>query len=493
MFKVLIVDDEQPVLDGLQHLIERNFTDLSVCGRARSGNLAIAQSLALQPDLILMDVNMPGITGLDAIREIHGNLPQAQFILVTAYERFDIAKEAFHLGVSDYVQKPINKDKFLETLETCLARLRRSSQKRLNELTQLEMLEASEYLLEPEFFRLIERRNRLETAEFEARLAAFFRLFNLHPGGGRMVCLHYPLIAHQAERLRTSMQYRFRVLLAPEGADRLWVYVPQPAAQDAEALGGLIRGAAVAILPGPELRITQGSCTKPIDLDLSRQAVLAALRREPATGQAGFPWEAERRLVETLLYRSERDFTSALAEYARLAAESRSQDEALAVCQRSAIVLLHAVGHRVPLDAELLGAAPLAGPGTLPDWQEALLDWGGRLATLWNGRRTKEHTPVVEKTLAFVAAHFRTPISLEDAARAAAVSAQYLSRTFSEEMHESFVNYLTRIRMHHAREMLKHGLSIKVVTHELGYTDPNYFSRLFKRLTGLTPREFART
>jgi two-component system response regulator YesN len=97
------------------------------------------------------------------------------------------------------------------------------------------------------------------------------------------------------------------------------------------------------------------------------------------------------------------------------------------------------------------------------------------------------------KTLAFVEKNFRVPISLEDAARAASVSAQYLSRTFSEEMHESFVNYLTRIRMNHAREMLKQGLSIKVVTHDLGYTDPNYFSRLFKRITGLTPREFART
>jgi two-component system response regulator YesN len=493
LFKVLIVDDEQPVLDGLQHLIERNFTELAVCGCARSGKLAIDQALALQPDLVLMDVNMPGITGLDAIREIHGNLPQAQFVLVTAYERFDIAKEAFHLGVSDYVQKPINKDRFLETLEKCLGSLRKQNQKRSSEMTQLEMLEASEYLLEPEFFRLIERRNRLDATEFEQRLAAFFRIFNLLPSGGRLVCLQYPEITRQAERLRTSMQYRFRVLLAPDGADRLWVFVPQPEAQDAEALAALIRGAVLPVLPGPELRIILGSCNKPIDLDLSRQAVLAELRRQQVLGEApGFPWDAERRLVETLLYRSEGEFNRALADFARLLAESRPQAEVLAIFQRSAVVLFHAVGHRIPLDAEQLGPASLAGLESPSEWQEALLDWGGRLATLWNGRRTKEHTPVVEKTLAFVEKNFRIPISLEDAARAASVSAQYLSRTFSEEMHESFVNYLTRIRMNHAREMLKQGLSIKVVTHDLGYTDPNYFSRLFKRITGLTPREFAR-
>ena len=145
------------------------------------------------------------------------------------------------------------------------------------------------------------------------------------------------------------------------------------------------------------------------------------------------------------------------------------------------------------MDAEQLGASAPAGPDSLPLWQDSLLDWGGRLATLWNGRRTREHTPVVEKNLAFVEKNYSIPISQEDAARAAAVSAQYLSRTFSEEMHESFVNYLTRIRMNHARDMLKQGLSIKVVTHDLGYTDPNYFSRLFKLITGLTPREFART
>jgi two-component system, response regulator YesN len=494
MFKVLIVDDEQPVLDGLQHLIERHFTELAVCGRARSGNQAIEQALALQPDLVLMDVKMPGISGLDAIREIHGSLPQAQFLLVTAYERFDIAKEAFHLGVSDYVQKPINKDKFLETLEKCLSSLRKRSQQRSSEITQLEMLEASEYLLEPEFFRLIERRNRLDATEFESRLAAFFRIFNLPGSGGRLVCLQYPGIARHAEGLRTRMQYRFRVLLARDGSDRLWVFVPQPEAQDAEALATLIRGAAMPLLPDPALRIMLGSCNKPTDLDLSRQAVLAQLRREQVPGETqGFPWDAERQLVETLLYRSEGDFNRALADYARLLAESLPQAEVLAVLQRSAVVLLHAVGHRLPMDADRLGPITWADLESLSEWQESLLDWGGRLATLWNGRRAKEHTPVVEKTLSFVEKNFRIPISLEDAARAASVSAQYLSRTFSEEMHESFVNYLTRIRMNHAREMLKRGLSIKVVTHDLGYTDPNYFSRLFKRITGLTPREFART
>ena len=494
MFKVLIVDDEQPVLDGLQRLIERNFTELAVCGHARSGKLAIEQALALQPDLILMDVNMPGISGLEAIREIHGNLPQAQFILVTAYERFDIAKEAFHLGVSDYVLKPINKDKFLETLEKSLNSLRKRSQKRSSEVEQLEMLEASEYLLEPEFFRLIERRNRLDANEFESRLAAFFRVFSLPPSGGRLVCLHYPDINRHTERLRTSMQYRFRVLLAPDGSDRLWVFVPQPEAQDAESLATLIRGAVLPLLPGSELRIIQGSCNKPTDLDLSRQAVLAELRREQVMGETpSFPWDAERQLVETLLYRSEGDFNRALADYARLLAESRPQTEVLAIFQRSAVVLLHAVGHRIMADAEQFGPPPLADLESLSEWQEALLNWGGRLATAWNGRRTKEHTPVVEKTLSFIEKNYRVPISLEDAAHSASVSAQYLSRTFSEEMHESFVNYLTRIRMNHAREMLKQGLSVKVITHELGYTDPNYFSRLFKKITGLTPSEFART
>jgi len=493
MFKVLIVDDEQPVLDGLQHLIERHFTELVVCGRARSGNQAIEQALALLPDLVLMDVNMPGTSGLEAIRAIHGNLPQAQFILVTAYERFDIAREAFHLGVSDYVQKPINKDKFIETLEKSLKSLRQWSQKRSSELTQLQRLEASEYLLEPEFFRLIERRNCLDAAEFASRMAAFARIFDLPPAGGRMVCLEYPDIARQAQHLRTRMQYRFRMLLAPDGPDRLWVFVPQPEAQDAEALAGLISGAAAPLLRGAGLRILQGSCNKPVDLDLSRQAVLAGLRGGQAPAESSFPWEAERHLVEALLYRSEGDFNRALAGYARLVAESRAQAGVRTIFLRSALVLLHAVGHRLPVEAEAFGPVALDGLETPSEWQDALLDWGGRLAALWNGRRTREHSPVVEKALAYIERNFRLPISLNDAARAASVSAQYLSRTFSEEMHESFVIYLTRIRMNHAREMLKQGQSIKAVTHDLGYTDPNYFSRLFKRITGLTPREFAST
>ncbi|HPE36463.1 MAG TPA: response regulator, partial [Spirochaetales bacterium] len=112
MMRVLVVDDEQPVVDGLCHLIGKDESgDFQVVGQARSGREAVDKARALSPDIMLLDVNMPGLSGLDAAREIRKRGDMPVFILVTAYERFDIALEAVQLGIVDYLLKPVQKSK----------------------------------------------------------------------------------------------------------------------------------------------------------------------------------------------------------------------------------------------------------------------------------------------------------------------------------------------------------------------------------------------
>jgi two-component system response regulator YesN len=497
MFRILAVDDEQPVLDGIQRLVERHFTDLTVCATARSGRLAIERAHQFQPDLVLMDVNLPGISGLDAIREIRQALPGTLFILVTAYERFDIAKEAFDLGVADYLLKPVNKDKLLAVLEKSLATLRRRRDERSSGVEQLEMLEAGQFLLEPEFFRLIERRTGMDRAEWDQRLAAFTRVFGLSPAGGALAVLDGPDCGRLAGRLRTRLQYQFRALAAAEGPDRLWLFLPLGAAVPEDARDQ-IREAALALLPADtaagRLSVVLGPSQRLENLDLSRQAVLAGLQEGREAHAGGrVDWAGEKLLVETLLYRSEPEFLARLGQYCRALADSREPAELPGLFRRSATVLLHALGHRNPDLMDPLDLPEFAAAAGPPAWCEELAAWGSQLAVLWSGKRIRERPPVVEKALAFIEAQYRSPVSLEDAARSAAVSPQYLSRIFSEEMHESFIDCLTRVRMNHARGLLRQGASIKTVSQELGYTDPNYFSRLFKKMTGLTPSEFART
>ena len=131
MKRILVTDDERPVIESISLIVKRELAgEFEVAGSAMSGREAIEKAAALAPDIILMDVRMPGISGLDAIREIRRRGSAAVFILVTAYERFEIAREAVELGVVDYLLKPVSKDKLAQALRRSAEAIERRGAKR---------------------------------------------------------------------------------------------------------------------------------------------------------------------------------------------------------------------------------------------------------------------------------------------------------------------------------------------------------------------------
>lgn len=98
---------------------------------------------------------------------------------------------------------------------------------------------------------------------------------------------------------------------------------------------------------------------------------------------------------------------------------------------------------------------------------------------------------VVKKAKLYINEHYSSDISLDEVSREVNISPYYFSKIFKEESGENFIEYLTRVRIEKAKEMLKDpNLSIKEVSIKSGYSDPNYFSRIFKKQTDMTPREY---
>jgi two-component system, LytTR family, response regulator len=110
--RVLVVDDEPLARSGVRELLEAD-PDLQVVGEAASGEEAVAAIAALAPDLVMLDVQMPGLTGFDVIRQIGAdNMPAVVF--VTAYDQF--AVRAFEVNAVDYLLKPFDDERFAQTL-----------------------------------------------------------------------------------------------------------------------------------------------------------------------------------------------------------------------------------------------------------------------------------------------------------------------------------------------------------------------------------------
>lgn len=117
MLKVLLVDDEQVILQGLQELIDWEDEGFLIAGTASNAKEALRFIENNQVDVILADISMPGISGLQFLKKIRTeNLSDAFFIILSGFAEFSYAQEAIRYGCLDYILKPIKKGKFLEVL-----------------------------------------------------------------------------------------------------------------------------------------------------------------------------------------------------------------------------------------------------------------------------------------------------------------------------------------------------------------------------------------
>ncbi len=142
MYKILIADDEAMEREALKDLVIRRFAHKVEVHTAENGRRAHDKALLLGVDLILMDIEMPGINGLEAAREVVARLPGCKVIFVTAYSLFQYAYEAMRLGACGYVLKPVVPDEAEGAIRKALAQI--ETERRLADLAPAAVESAPE-------------------------------------------------------------------------------------------------------------------------------------------------------------------------------------------------------------------------------------------------------------------------------------------------------------------------------------------------------------
>lgn len=120
MFRVVIADDEMTIRNGLKNLIESYDIDLQVVAMAEDGQEAIELIEQYHPEVILMDINMPLINGLDVIEKVQKIDKDSRIIIISGYDKFHYAQRALDLGVFSYLLKPIDYRNFKEILSKAI-------------------------------------------------------------------------------------------------------------------------------------------------------------------------------------------------------------------------------------------------------------------------------------------------------------------------------------------------------------------------------------
>jgi two-component system response regulator YesN len=491
VYSVLIVDDEEPVLDSFSYLIESALDDFQVGGTARSGSEAIRIARDSRPDVVLMDIAMPGIDGIDTIRELQHEYPDSLYIVSTAYERFDLAQRAIPLRVFAYLVKPVSKKRFMETLFRAKDELD-AERERLNQ--RLEEAERGRQALDQEIrdFMLLLTWKPLDLSQW-SRYRHLFQLSGDHGLVAAVQLDHPELYRELAQRI----ERRYRTLWS-ENQGRMLLFVSEsvsPSVVDAS-----IREHARDVAgPAARCAVSVGSRRRYDELYLSCDEALKAMPA-PAGSETQLRSfrERVRRLSKTVA--TARGVSDAASAYDALSDEVFKDWTFHLARNRIAVAFDHLLhDHDARLgrpDSSLSVADPVQDliyfetRKEVDAWAQRILR---RLVEEQLNDADSNRPAVLREALQYIAAHYAEPLQLTGVAEVCSVSAGYLSRLFSQHLDLSFNDYLNSVRLERARLALEEGkLSIKEIAYSVGYRDPNYFSRIFKKFTGSSPSEFSR-
>ncbi|MFW5801664.1 MAG: response regulator transcription factor [Spirochaeta sp.] len=487
--RIFVIDDELPVLEGVKHIVETSFPRGEICGSSRSGMQALEQIEKDPPDILLVDIHLPGISGLEIVNEVRRRHPEVMSIIISAYEQFSIAKEALDFGVFAYIVKPVTKPRLLQVLLDACEELDREEKLHAADLAGKAMRQSVDGLLEQELVpRLFSGIWRPDAESWDQWLTA---LRGVRPDFFPTVIAGYIecTVEGCGPRIAAALRYKLPCWTGVTDAGAVGVLASGNEEGVCIRLRDAVREALYISSQGfaqePVVR-----CSNPVPLERIWEVLPEVLpqRRDSAED-----------MEHVVQVRKGMQQLWGLVRGAEKTAVDAWREEYLPVVERAISM------HREYTCSLLLEPAFQAYPsphvpphalsairnqGTARDMLNAvivLLEQAVSSSGEYHGVSRS-----LQDALEYLRFRYHEQLSLEDVAAAAGVSAAHLSRLFRQELQLSFSDYLTSLRMERARQLLSEGEhSIKEVGFQVGYQDANYFSRVFKRWVGMRPREFA--
>ncbi len=518
MYRLLIADDEQNIREGVAMFITRNCPRWQVVGTARDGREALALAGTLLPDVVITDITMPHMNGLEFLESLSDILPETKQLVLSGYDQFEYAVQAMRLGVSDYLLKPLDTAKLISVLDRLADELDARAL-RFQQLEQLRLRSAGS--------------NERELQHYFTAALRSETLPALSPANEEWLRAANCYCCVLCEGLETNQELLPRLLdqRLEDGARYVLLRVGTPAAQVIIfcvpestssgfflTLNHVLTSVAVSCKRDEELnlRFFLGRIVDSPDLlDLSyRQCCQAQKFSFPEHTTPLTTYEdillSQRLPCPQLPRQVMQDIPTAVhcgnqaaftqncqALFDWFEAEQIRDANYMRIC---VLGLCYSI-------LELEKSDTAAAPSTYYEFSNfqaevmasnSLQELRGCLENLaslyW--LRQKNHR-VSRRMLAdrvdeVVREHLSdTDFSLDDVAAALFISPNYLRQLFKKETGQTFTEYLTAQRMHHAKLLLgTPEIRVSDVAEQAGYADARYFSVSFKKYFHMTPSEY---
>lgn len=531
MLKVILADDEVRICRLIQALADWKSLDMEVVATASNGVEALELIQQYQPDILVTDIRMPGVNGLELIERAKELLPELEIVIISGYAHFGYAQVAIKFGVSDYLLKPIQQRELMETLnklkERCakrrsaLSEMQQLQQNSRNDWRHLHDMLISDLIAPPpmecEVMSAALLQGRYHFTVHEGLLQVFILNFDYDPQSispQAVEIIHEnadSLLKKELAELCAEMTVSFRPF-------RAYGILNFPAKKKGDirkamrtCLNQLIGQR--MLYENVSFSAALGTCVKgPEDLRLSCKNAEDAIAERLVEG-AGHVFELNGSssckasgLVSGPLLSKYQNMLDVTKETARL-----EEADAAVDFLRQAVEAASNVHGREIINLVIAAARIFLVQLSISDAQEendafiqtcercrSTDELFGQLRALqrtWLTRiaeqRKNDAIRPIRMAKQYVLQHYAEPITLEKICDISGFSVSYFSVLFKKETGEGFTKYLTRVRIDRAKELLQEtNKPVSEICRLVGYNDLRHFTQTFKKMTDLSPGQY---
>jgi len=494
MLKLLIVDDEDIVRKGIRTIIDWKKLGFEICGEAAAGEEAVEKIEKLKPHLVLLDIKMPGFSGIDCLKHFSNAEHKPEFLILSGYSDFAYAQSAVNYGAKGYLVKPIDED-----------------------LLEEKVQEIAEYIISESYMqdetRLIERKKKL-TKMFiahrvldadDAKDKSDFQIVLFHPD----LCGHEKRIselevkAGDAMSLVNHMTFQHDgalVLIAEnENTENLLRHVTRfcqkLASSDPENLAGPMAAA------GGKYYGAQGLLDSYYEAKNLLPSLFFFSEKYFITKDDVRQNNTDQHLIERTgeilscieIYDLKKIEALLDDEEKNLQLNHNEPDEVKKICIAFIVELQNAVSAKYPeKELSTVPALDLVNIVMTKNYFFEVFDIVRNFVnSLAESFSSNTANSTILKVLQYVKNNFKEDLKLELLGELFNCNSAYLGKKFKEHTGVPFNTYLDVIRIEAAKEMLKNtDLKIYQISKLVGYSNTDYFFLKFKKHTNMTPKKF---
>lgn len=515
MIHVILVDDEEIITNGLVDFVRWKSYDMEVVGVAGDGKKALSLVKELFPDVVITDIKMPFLDGLEFMKEARKIIPDGLFVFISGYDNFHYAQSAIRLGAYDYILKPIDIDHFHDLLNRILLEFKKKTQ-----VTKKN--QSSIYGMRKDFFIELlynditqeEIKDRVKVHDLGLYSWLQVVLFQLHCQPSEKVNISNVLIEIGNRVYNEPMP----PLIQIGKCEFLAVCMGKGKIETQDIVHSLLKETRI-VLENIGYDVTAGIGTMENHLHLihrSFQSAKSSLNRKFVIGKnidIYFEHQiiSEKRGLEVeILHRPITEIVQDVKYLKRKSLKKKLDDMEDKIKQfgdpyhNAQIVVtdifLAALNilHDMEIPVQELFPNPIQENIAFLK-SETIEEVFGKLYNLLSAIMTHIEEKKPEKNYVFGQKskeyidlnYMRPDLSLAEVAYTSCLSTNYFTMVFKAYFNKTFVEYVTDIRINMAKELLLlSDLKVYEISYKIGYENPSYFSSVFKKKTGFTPNNF---